>query len=165
MLLSIQDPAEVTSRGYQKGNSIAVWSKNGRHSINPDTYMDLVEAFKPDIYVALCDGDTDEMSSSKRVEKAVERSKNQFNRCLERHMTSKVMRSRGILGPVEGGYDTVARERSVKYLRDKQVEGYVIDGLHTNGAEVRNIGFESIRHIVEHTMVCPDFILRLCKKL
>ena len=159
MFLSIQDPAVETSKGYQKGDSIAVWSRNGRHSLNPKDYTNIVEAFKPDIYVSLCDADTDEKSSSRRIDKSLERSKNQFFQCLERHDSSEILKSKGFLGSVVGGYDLEAREKSIKYLRDKQLEGYVIDGLHINGSGVEKMSFEKIKNIIEHTMVSREKLL------
>lgn len=151
--MTIHDPAEPMSRGHQKHDSIAVWSKHGRHSINPDQYMEIVEAFKPDMYVALCDGDTDEASSDKRISKTVERSRAQFLKCYEKHKSSETMKNRGLIGPVEGGYDLEARERSIKYLIDKNLNGYVIDGLHINGPSVQKIQYESIKNVVQHTIV------------
>ncbi|KAK0074596.1 hypothetical protein PV325_008106 [Microctonus aethiopoides] len=150
--MTIHDPAEPMSRGHQKHDSISVWSKHGRHSINPDQYMEIVEAFKPDMYVALCDGDTDETSSDKRISKTVERSRAQFLKCYEKHKSSEIMKNRGLIGPVEGGYDLEARERSIKYLLDKNLNGFVIDGLHINGPSVQKIQYESIKNVVQHTI-------------
>ncbi|XP_043287114.1 queuine tRNA-ribosyltransferase accessory subunit 2 isoform X2 [Venturia canescens] len=150
--LSIQDPAVETSRGYQEKDSIAVWTRGGRSSFNANSYMDAVEVLKPDMYIALCDGDTDENSSSKRVSKALERSKRLFIKCMKRHNSSDVLKSTAILGPVEGGWDLKAREISVQYLIDKNPDGFVIDGLHVNGNRVQKIDFDSIKNVTQHTM-------------
>ena len=115
--------------------------------------MDLVEIVKPDIYLVLCDGDTDLTSTSKRAKKAVYRSRICLEKCLSRHNTSEILKSSGILGAVEGGYDIDARETSIEYLKDKPLFGFVIDGLHRNGPEVEKISFKEIKQIVEHTIV------------
>lgn len=115
--------------------------------------MDLVEIIKPDIYLALCDGDTDLKSTAKRAKKAIYRSRICLETCLNRHTASETLKSTGILGAVEGGYDIDARETSIEYLKDKHLFGFVIDGLHRSGPEVANISFKEIEQIVHHTIV------------
>lgn len=119
--------------------------------------MDIVEAFKPDLYIALCDGDTNIDSSKKRVTKAVKRSKTLFDQCLTRHSISEALKTAGILAAVEGGYDIEGRTASADYLKDKPVVGYVIDGLHNNGSTVKNITSEQVKDIVKHTVVSEKF--------
>ena len=53
-------------------------------------YMDIIEAFQPDIYQMLCDGDTNLQSSKKRIQKSVERTSSMFEKCLQRHQNSEV---------------------------------------------------------------------------
>lgn len=115
--------------------------------------MELVEAYKPDLYVALCDGDTNINSSAKRVSKSIIRSKTLLEQCLNIHVNSDILKSKGILGPVEGGYNLQAREESIDYLKDKPLAGFVIDGLHNNGPTVQNISSEQIKEVVHHTIV------------
>ena len=69
--LSIQDPAYTTNPGFQQLDSISIWSRTGRVVFTADKYMELVQTYKPDLYVALCDGDTNINSSAKRVSKAI----------------------------------------------------------------------------------------------
>lgn len=153
MFLTIQDPAEVTVSGFNDKDTVSIFTKHGKQLINPDEYMDVVEAFRPDFYLALCDGDTGPDCSSKRVRKSIERSKKMTERCLVRHNNSQVLKNNGILGAVEGGYCAEARTESVQNLSDKDLSGFVIDGLHTNGAEVGGIKFKTIEEIVKHTIV------------
>lgn len=115
--------------------------------------MEIVQAFKPDFYVALCDGDTNVNSSAKRVSKAVSRSKVLLEQCLDIHLGSDTLKSKGILGPVEGGYNLEAREESISYLKDKPLAGFVIDGLHNNGPSVQNVSSEQVKQVVQHTIV------------
>ncbi|XP_063987357.1 queuine tRNA-ribosyltransferase accessory subunit 2 [Diachasmimorpha longicaudata] len=151
-ILTIQDPTQKTPHGYQKYVTTAVWSKHGQHQITPETYMNLVEAFKPDIYVALCDGDSNEETPEKKVTKVVERSKRQFDQCFQIHQSSDILKNTCLLGAVEGGYDLSAREQSARFLMEKNLEGYVIDGLHVNGPEVQNLQFGKIKDVVHHTL-------------
>lgn len=150
--LSIQDPAEKTPSGYQQGDSISVWSRTGRISLNANKYMNLIETFQPDLYLALCDGNTDINSTNKHVVKSLNRSKTLFQQCLNRHISSDKLKSKGILGVVEGGYDLKYREESINYLKNKPVAGYVIDGLHNNGLDVRDIQWEQIKDVIQHTI-------------
>ncbi|XP_076285936.1 queuine tRNA-ribosyltransferase accessory subunit 2 isoform X2 [Lasioglossum baleicum] len=151
-MLSITDPAVLTRSGFQKLDTVAVWSRGGRHIMSADAYMDMVEIFKPDCYVALCDGDTNINSTRKRAKKAVYRSNTMFEQCLSRHSESESLKSIGLLAAVEGGYDVDARLESIDYLKDKPVIGYVIDGLHNNGPDVQNILPETIVEIVKQTI-------------
>lgn len=115
--------------------------------------MELVQAFKPDLYVALCDGDTDINSSAKRLTKAVNRSKTLLEQCLNIHLNSETLKSKGLLGPVEGGYSLKARQESIDNLKDMPLAGFVIDGLHNNGPSVQNIPSGQIKQVVQHTIV------------
>lgn len=123
--------------------------------------MDIIEAFKPDMYVALCDGDTNNNSSKKRLSKAVQRSTTFFEQCLTKHCSSETLKSSQILGAIEGGYDKEARTLSINYLKDKPVMGYVIDGLHNNGPDVKNISAEEIKEVVQHTIVSKKFFVSI----
>ncbi|KAF7382191.1 hypothetical protein HZH66_013623 [Vespula vulgaris] len=135
--LSIQDPTEVTPSGFQQADSISVWSRTGKKLFTADKYMDLVEVFEPDLYVALCDGNMH--NSEKRLSKAMDRR------------------------AVEGGYNLKVREESVEYLKNKPFAGYVIDGLHDNGPDVKNIKWEQIENVIQHTIkLLPADKLRVC---
>lgn len=149
--LSIQDPTEVTPSGFQQADSISVWSRTGKKLFTADKYMDLVEVFEPDLYVALCDGNLH--NSEKRLSKAMDRSKILTEQCLKRHAASNKLKSKSILGAVEGGYNLKVREESVEYLKNKPFAGYVIDGLHDNGPDVKNIKWEQIENVIQHTIV------------
>ena len=151
--LSIHDPAHTTNPGFQQLDSISVWSRTGRVVVTTNKYMEFVQAYKPDLYVALCDGDTNINSSAKRISKAVLRSKTLLEQCLDIHLHSDTLKLRGILGPVEGGYNLQARKESIDYLKDKPLAGFVIDGLHNNGPSVQNISSEQIKQVVQHTIV------------
>lgn len=153
MLLTIQDPGETTVPGFNEKDTVALWTRHGKQLMNPDQYMDLVETFKPDFYMALCDGNTNSESTLKRVEKSVERSRVMLDRCLIRHNDSKILRNKGILAAVEGGYNLEARIRSIKNLEGIDFAGYVIDGLHNNGPETEKINFQMIENVIRNTIV------------
>lgn len=87
--------------------------------------MDLMEKFKPDVYVSLCDGSTDEYSTPKRLVKAVEKSNKLFEKCLDRHLKSSQLKNSGLLGAIEGGYDLNLRKKSLSGLKDEHLLGYM----------------------------------------
>ncbi|XP_034195462.1 queuine tRNA-ribosyltransferase accessory subunit 2 isoform X3 [Osmia lignaria lignaria] len=150
--LTTHDPCYATPSGYHQPDSIPLWTKNGKHMLTPSKYMDIIEAFKPDLYVAFHDGDTNINSSKRRVSKAVHRSMVFFEQCMLRHSTSIVLKSSEMLGAIEGGYDIEARTVSANFLKDKPVLGYIIDGLHNNGPDVTNIQTDQIKKVVSHVI-------------
>lgn len=52
--------------------------------------MAMMESMKPNVYLSLCDGDTDISSTKKRVNKCVSRSSHLFQECYRLHQASKV---------------------------------------------------------------------------
>ncbi|XP_049812703.1 queuine tRNA-ribosyltransferase accessory subunit 2 [Schistocerca nitens] len=148
----VQDPAVVSPSGYNEKGAVSVWSRSGNHSLTPDMYMDLIEAFQPDMYQALCDGDTDIHSSKKRTRKCVDRTSEFLKHCVRRHKASKTLQSSSLLAVIEGGYSVHARQESARAASQHPVSGFVIDGLHTNGPDVEKITFSSIREVIQETV-------------
>ena len=68
-VLSIQDPGEETPSGYNTNKGISVWTGSNRNIVDVKSYMKFVEVAKPDLVVALCDGDTPPASAQKRINK------------------------------------------------------------------------------------------------
>nr|CAD7259499.1 unnamed protein product [Timema shepardi]CAD7569495.1 unnamed protein product [Timema californicum] len=149
---TVQDPAMATPQGYNEKDFVSVWSRSGKQQINADKYMDVIESFQPDMYQALCDGDTNLNSSKKRVSKALDRSHKMFWRCLERHENSEVLKKTALLAVLEGGYNLTSREASAKMLSSCNVAGFVIDGLHNNGPDVELLPFEKIKPAIQETV-------------
>nr|CAD7440979.1 unnamed protein product [Timema bartmani] len=149
---TVQDPAMATPQGYNEKDFVSVWSRSGKQQINADKYMDVIESFQPDMYQALCDGDTNLNSSKKRVSKALDRSSKMFWRCLERHEKSEVLKKTALLAVLEGGYNLTSREASAKMLSSCDVAGFVIDGLHNNGPDVELLPFEKIKPAIQETV-------------
>ena len=115
--------------------------------------MDMMEVFKPDIYMTLSDADTDVNSTSKRVSKSVERTKKLFDKCLKRHLNSDILKNKGILGAVTGGFNLEEREKSIKHMENKPLVGYILDGIHRNGFHIHKIKTMQIKHVIDHSVV------------
>lgn len=113
--------------------------------------MKIIEAFKPTFYHPLCDGDTQIDSSKKRTTKSVDRTEEFIDTCIEYHRKSESLKDSFIIGPIEGGYDKIARSNSIKILgKYDEINGYLIDGLHCNGPNVASIDRQSVTDIVNH---------------
>ncbi|XP_050074713.1 queuine tRNA-ribosyltransferase accessory subunit 2 [Anopheles maculipalpis] len=164
-MLFPRDPSEVPIPGTPEKDLLPVYTRNGRRSISLEQYMTLVEAFRPDAYAPLYDGDTDGKSSKKRELKSLERTEKFVEQCLEWHRKSDALRASHLIGPVVGGYNEKLREKSIEMLRkaDDLFAGYLIDGLHTNGPSVARLDGTAVLPIVES--VCkalPEEKVRFC---
>ncbi|XP_035913862.1 queuine tRNA-ribosyltransferase accessory subunit 2 [Anopheles stephensi] len=164
-MLFPRDPSEVPIPGTPEKDLLPVYTRNGRRSISMEQYMTLVEAFRPDAYAPLYDGDTDGKSSKKREQKSFDRTEMFVEQCLEWHRKSDGLQASRLIGPVVGGYNEKLREKSIELLRksDDLFAGYLIDGLHMNGPAVARLDGTAVLPIVEN--VCkalPEEKVRLC---
>jgi queuine/archaeosine tRNA-ribosyltransferase len=129
------------------------------------------------MYQALCDGDTNTNSSKKRCSKAVDNTEDMFDICLKRHLNSEVnlnqhncihllfyslveelifikaLKGSALFAVIEGGYESMARKKSITNVLDKPVQGFVIDGLHNNEKEVLKLNFNLVKPILQETLV------------
>jgi hypothetical protein len=65
-----------------------------------------------------------------------------------------------LLGVVEGGYNIGARiDAARKMAACTEAQGYVIDGLHNNGASVEDISYNTIRPVIVETLVSLQTII------
>lgn len=65
--------------------------------VNIDLHTSIMEAYKPVIYQALCDSDTDNNSSNKRIKKSVDRTLDFLDSCLQKKEESDVSLEHGEL--------------------------------------------------------------------
>lgn len=89
---SAQDPGTATPEGYHEKNSISLWTRGGRKSVDSQTYISCMEALKPDIFQAMPDGDTTSNSSLKRVKKSVDNTVKFTALCAELKEKSEVLK-------------------------------------------------------------------------
>uniref|UniRef100_A0A0A9WJF6 Queuine tRNA-ribosyltransferase accessory subunit 2 n=1 Tax=Lygus hesperus TaxID=30085 RepID=A0A0A9WJF6_LYGHE len=150
--LSIQDPAHKTPEGFNRKKEVSVWTHAGRVSLDADRYMDVVEAFQPDMFEALSNGDTNADTTKKKIGKVVDSTRDLYEDCLQRHSRSSILKDSSFLAVLEGGYDLEARKKVGLSYSDAPVDGFVINGLHNNGADVEKIDFQQIRALIEATI-------------
>ncbi|GLH01884.1 Queuine tRNA-ribosyltransferase accessory subunit 2 [Gryllus bimaculatus] len=149
---TVQDSAAGVASGFNDKSKVSVFTRKGRRELDAERYMNVMEAFCPDMYQVLHDGDTDANSGKKRVTKAVDRTSRFTEVCLQRHKSSAVLQNKAILGVIEGGHNISARETSAKEMRDHPFAGFVIDGLCKQGPETENIQTSDIKEIIEKTL-------------
>ncbi|XP_077300080.1 queuine tRNA-ribosyltransferase accessory subunit 2 [Arctopsyche grandis] len=163
--MTFQDPCVVVPQAHMDKYNMPLWSRMGKKMFDSDMYMDVVESFKPDMYQVLSDGCTDAASSKKRGLKSTERSKVMFSKCLERHKGSEyLLKNSSVFGAIEGGYCIDQRKESLDHILSEveHLSGFVLDGFDSNGPNIENIMYDSIKEIVEAvTNKLPDDKLRI----
>uniref|UniRef100_A0A182NM30 Queuine tRNA-ribosyltransferase accessory subunit 2 n=1 Tax=Anopheles dirus TaxID=7168 RepID=A0A182NM30_9DIPT len=164
-MLFPRDPSESPIPGVPERESLPIYTRYGRRNITLTEYMEAVEAFRPDAYAPLYDGDTDGGSSKKREQKSLDRTEKFVEQCLEWHRKSEALQACSLIGPVVGGYNEKLREKSVEFLHKAEASfaGYLIDGLHMNGASVASLDGKAAVPIV--ASVCkqlPEEKVRFC---
>ncbi|KAJ8039168.1 Queuine tRNA-ribosyltransferase accessory subunit 2 [Holothuria leucospilota] len=126
--LSIQDPCTTVPSGYNGKDAVSVWAPSGRVKLNATSFMSFERSSRPDIFQALCDGDTPEGCSKKRICKAVDRTLAFLDECLEQNIkTEQDSDPAAILGVIEGGDLLSERLRSAKETAKRPVSGFILD--------------------------------------
>ncbi|XP_018916137.2 queuine tRNA-ribosyltransferase accessory subunit 2 isoform X1 [Bemisia tabaci] len=146
------DHAVNSPKSLNQKDKVALWTRFGKKLIDADSYMDMMEAFKPDLFTVLSNNDTNKTSSNKQTRKSVDQSISLLQKCVERHKNSSILKDTGILAGIQGGYNVHDRTRCAETMSKAEVDGFVIDGLFTNGLEVENITFEDIEPVIKVTM-------------
>jgi len=152
VVLTIQDPGEVTRSGYHNNNSVSVWNRLNRELVTPTTFMEDVKHIQPNLFLALCDGDTEPGCSNKRVSKSVAKSIDFLDSCLHLRSYDPSLTKMGIIGAIEGGLDMKARTKSTKEVVAREVDGFLLDGFHCNGPDSELLKFSSMRDVLAETI-------------
>uniref|UniRef100_V9KQI7 Queuine tRNA-ribosyltransferase accessory subunit 2 n=1 Tax=Callorhinchus milii TaxID=7868 RepID=V9KQI7_CALMI len=119
------------------GQTVSVWGGGGRIELTVSKFMEIQQAFKPDWYQCMADGELlPPGTSRKRAKKSVDRTLAFLDGCLEMHKKSEVLKNTEIIGVVEGGDVLEERLRSVRETIKRPVGGFLLDGFH--GDDVPN---------------------------
>jgi queuine tRNA-ribosyltransferase subunit QTRTD1 len=141
-ILSVQDPGEETKSGYNQSKAISVWAGCNRNIVDVRQYMEFVRVAKPDLVVALCDGDTPPGAPHKRITKAAKKSLDFLDTFLELKTESPEL---AVLGAVQGGRDTQLRKLSAVETSKRNVDGFLLDGFHSNGPAAETLEWDAIK--------------------
>ncbi|XP_067848838.1 queuine tRNA-ribosyltransferase accessory subunit 2 isoform X2 [Heptranchias perlo] len=134
---SLHDPASPCPSGYNTNKAVSVWGGSGRIELTLSKFMAIQEAFKPDWYQCMADGEPLPPGvSRKRVKKSVDRTLGFLDDCLKVHQNSEVLKNTEIIGVIEGGDILEERLRSVRETIKRPVGGFLLDGFQ--GADMPN---------------------------
>ncbi|XP_014246428.1 queuine tRNA-ribosyltransferase accessory subunit 2 isoform X2 [Cimex lectularius] len=159
---TVQDPSCLTPVGYNKTTVVSVWTNIGRVSVNAEKYMKTMEAFQPDMYQILANTDTNLDSTRKKALKTLRSCQIIFDECIKRHQESEKLKNSGVIGVISGGIDLDVRKDHVKYMLEKPVSGFSIEGLHNNGADVEKMDYEKCNMVLEEILnILPEDKLRI----
>lgn len=149
--ITLHDPSNLMKQGHHMKEKVPIFTKNGKVFYDSDKYMDMIESFKPDMYILLSDGDTNVSSPHKRVLKALDNTVAFNQQCLSRHKKSDTLQDTFVIAPIAGGYCLRSRQKCIDSIlpNDSHVQGYLIDGLHNNGPEVEFLPFLEVKPVVE----------------
>lgn len=95
--VTLRDTGSSKEPFYSR-DSVAISTRNGRVQINPKKYMEIIDAFKPDMFHTLCDGNTNEESGNKRNTNAIQRTESFFKECAEIYKTRTSMLNSMLIG-------------------------------------------------------------------
>lgn len=102
--ITVKNTGDISPSGHHENEKLSLFTKAGRRAVSPDEYMNLIELHKPDIFNTLCDGDTNQNCSKKRVIKSAERSENFFEICLKRYRASNCLKNSMLIGWYKGNF-------------------------------------------------------------
>lgn len=135
ILLTTADPVKLSRRGYNESKTVSVWSNNNRFKVSSKDFIDVVQSAKPAVIVALSDGDTPKEASNKRILKSVKATLDHLDAVLEAKRNGTLGDGVLVFGSVGGGYNEDQRIRSAVATAERDVDGFLIEGFHENGAE------------------------------
>lgn len=95
--LTLKSAGDLCPGGHHEQDVVPIWTRYGKRTMSSDEYMRYVDAYEPDMFVTLCDGDTNADSSRKRALKSADRSERFFDECLTKFRTSEVLRRKSTM--------------------------------------------------------------------
>lgn len=154
---SLHDPSTERPSGYNEKIGTAIWTKGGKIKLDVNHFIQMQEAFQPDICQSLYDGDTNKESSVKRSIKAVNRTLAFLDQIQDKWKKSEKLKKTALFGVIEGGYNMHQRERSAKETVARDVDGYVIAGFHNYGPKTETFELTDTKEVCKKIMeYLPD---------
>lgn len=149
----LRDTCEESKSGHHEKAGVPLFTRHGKKVISPEIFMDFVEAFKPDFFHLLSDGDTSFDSSKKRSIQSVTRTIDFAQKCLEIKNERENLQKMFVLAPIVGGYSHVNRRKCIEFASSASgIDGFFIDGLHANGETALFVPEKEILDIVKMCM-------------
>lgn len=136
LYLSVQDPGGApTSYKLNTEKSVSVWTKYGRSKVGVADHIQLLKAFRPNLFECLYDYAPSTENKMKRIQKSVDRTLKFLDETVAAVQESKELSCCSVLGAVVGSDVKSARERSAKETAARPVDGFVIEGFDTETSE------------------------------
>jgi len=152
-LLTVQDPTQETRSGYNGNKNVSVFNNCNREVITTDRYLEFAAAAMPSLWIPLCDGDTPPSDcSKKRISKAVRKSLDFLDTCLENRLEHEHLKNVPIIAAVEGGLDPTARKYASAEAAKRPVDGFLLDGFHMNGPTAEKLDWGKVKEALQVTM-------------
>ncbi|CAH0592316.1 unnamed protein product [Chrysodeixis includens] len=162
--VSQHNMSEVTPPGHFELEKVPLWTKNGKKMITAERYMDLMELYKPEIFLAIADGRTALNEGYKRVLKSLDRSCNMFDTCVRRYKASKLLQNSALVGVVVASGLSKKRDESLNHiLKSKDsLSGVALAGLTDGTEEANKLASKQLENILQ-TMgeAIPNDLLRI----
>ncbi|XP_076455203.1 queuine tRNA-ribosyltransferase accessory subunit 2-like isoform X2 [Babylonia areolata] len=149
---TVQDPATAVPSGYNDKASVALWTRGGKLKMDPELYVRVLEALRPDWAVCLADADTCKTASKKRCKKAVDNTLNFLDDVLAKTKHSEVLQQTSMFGSVGGGFNHFERQRSAKEMAARNVDGFALEGFQNDGEEFCQFADQEFADVLQHTL-------------
>ncbi len=154
MLVTPQDPLDPPPAGFTENKTVSVFYRNNRDKLTSSRFVTAcASAALPNAIVALCDGQTPKDSSSKRLQKSVNRSAEFLDECIAELEKLDVESKPALFASVTGGRSREWRKRSAEAAakRSTAVHGFMLDGFFLDSRDKHDVD-EVCRIIKEEVM-------------
>ncbi len=153
-----RDPTLPDRLGFGDKASVSIFSRGNRERVDPKRYLELLSRAKPDVWVALCDGETPVGSTKKRISKSVNKSLTFLDECLKLKNDENDPFPSLVFGAVEGGFCSASRRLSARSTAERPVDGFLLDGFHCNGPDSLQLDIDVVSRILREDVIphLPD---------
>ncbi|RUS79087.1 hypothetical protein EGW08_013140 [Elysia chlorotica] len=151
---TLHDASSAVTSGKNDRNGVAVWGKGGKFKMDPSLYVKVQEAFRPDWFQALSDGDTDRDTGKKRLVKSVNNTLDFLDSTLQLLKESEILRDSSLIGAIEGGFDEEERQRSARETSARPVHGFLIEGFEKGHSGLDLFSLENFSSLLTKTLSC-----------
>ncbi|XP_072945438.1 queuine tRNA-ribosyltransferase accessory subunit 2 [Epargyreus clarus] len=162
--VTLHSMSEATPAGHFEQDKMPVWTKNGKKLVTADRYMDLMELYKPDMYMVIADGQTSLSESKKRMGKAVERTCKTLNKCMDRHKASDTLKHSSVIGVIVATADSKQCDEFIEKLivHKESLCGVTLQGITDGSDDSFSVPYETLDAIFKKIgESIPNNLLRI----
>eukprot|EP00111_Clytia_hemisphaerica_P007281 TCONS_00021155-protein len=148
LMLNVNDSAQPKEDlyKYNEEKAVSVWAPSGRQRISPDEYMNLLKSFG----IGICLPPSDQIpggAAKKRCQKSCDRSVRFLDRCLEIRKEQNL--DIPVFGVLEGGDSIGYREKCIKEVIKRDIDGYVFSGFDVIGPDWKDVMKATLEFITD----------------